>query len=256
MINIRNTLFMLSWLSTHFIQDGKAQQTNSEATNLNEAFDIRFPPLADLIDSAMKHNDMIRFRDKGIAVKEASLESAKTYWWRNIGLQADTRYGTFDNFSTNIDNGQSTSLFFTNSKQFNYGVGAYMKFPVYDLINRKNQIKLARSELEQAISLSDAQRDELEQQIIRLYNELLMKQKILKIRSRSLGNAKVNMEMTEKEFRNGIVAVTEYVRISDIVHRVETDYEIAKAEFNTAYMLMENLTGLRFGTPTIKSDIK
>ena len=256
MMKMRTLIFILSCVSIHLPQDGKSQHADGVAAALNEVFDIRFPPLADLIDSAMKHNDMIRFRDKGIAVKEASLESAKTYWWRNLGLQADTRYGTFDNFSTNIDNGQSTSLFFTNSKQFNYGVGAYMKFPVYDLINRKNQIKLARSELEQAISLSEAQRDELEQQIIRLYNELLMKQKILKIRSRSLGNAKVNMEMTEKEFRNGIVAVTEYVRISDIVHRVETDYETAKAEFNTAYMLMENLTGLRFGTPTIKSEIK
>ena len=255
-MKMRTLIFILSCVSIHLPQDGKSQHADGVAAALNEVFDIRFPPLADLIDSAMKHNDMIRFRDKGIAVKEASLESAKTYWWRNLGLQADTRYGTFDNFSTNIDNGQSTSLFFTNSKQFNYGVGAYMKFPVYDLINRKNQIKLARSELEQAISLSEAQRDELEQQIIRLYNELLMKQKILKIRSRSLGNAKVNMEMTEKEFRNGIVAVTEYVRISDIVHRVETDYETAKAEFNTAYMLMENLTGLRFGTPTIKSEIK
>ena len=256
MMKIRNMLFMLSWLLTLLMQDGKAQQTNGGAAALNESLDILFPPLTDLIDSAMKHNNMIRFRDKGIEVKEASLESARTYWWRNMGIQADTRYGTFDNFSTNIDNGQSTSLFFTNSKQFNYGVGAYLKFPVYDLINRKNQMKLARSELEQAISLSEAQRDELEQQIIRLYNELLMRQKILKIRARSLGNAKVNMEMTEKEFRNGIVPVTEYVRISDIVHRVETDYETAKAEFNTAYMLMENLTGLRFGTPTTKSVIK
>ncbi len=42
----------------------------------------------------------------------------------------------------------------------------------------------------------------------------VLKQKILKIRSISFGDARVNMQMVEKEFRNGIVPISEYVRIT------------------------------------------
>jgi hypothetical protein len=34
---------------------------------------------------------------------------------------------------------------------------------------------------------------------------IILKQKILKINSKALGDNKVNMQMVEKEFRNGVV---------------------------------------------------
>lgn len=207
--------------------------------------DLPIPPLMDLIDSAMKHNALVRFREMDIRAKEYKLKSEKIYWTRNLGLQADTRYGTFDNYSYN-SSGLSTSMFITNSRQFNYGMGVYMKFPLADLFDRKNQIKRAGFELEQAHSLADAQQEELRQEVIRLYHEFVLKQKVLRIRSKALGSARINQDMIENEFRNGLIPVVEYVRVSDIVSNVEAEYEKAKSEFTSSRMILEDLTGFSF----------
>jgi hypothetical protein len=52
--------------------------------------------------------------------------------------------------------------------------------------------------------------------------------------------------MVEKEFRNGVVPVAEYVRITSITANLEADYESAKAEFITAKQLLEDMSGLVF----------
>ena len=165
-----------------------------------------------------------------------------------IGFQGEARYGTFNNFST-IETGQSTGILASNTSQVNYAAGVYVKFPLFDIVNRKNQISQAKVELEQARSMAEAQQVELRQMVIRLYQEVLMKQRVLQIRSESFGTARVNMDMVENQFRNGVIAVAEYVRISDIVSRTSSDYEVARAEFTAAKAILEDIAGFSFSQP-------
>lgn len=221
-------------------------QNMEQSDTLAFSYNVDFPSLSVMIDSALATDAMVRFRDQGIIGKECNLTSYKNYWTRNVGLQADIRYGTFDNFSTNTSEGQSPSAFATRSNQTNYGIGAYIKFPAQDLVNRKNQVKMAKSELDQAESMAEVQRNELRQLVIKQYNDVLLKQRILKIRSRNLSTSRVNMEMVEKEFQNGVVSVTEYARISDIVARSESDFETARTDYVTACMILEEIVGFKF----------
>jgi len=232
------TLFLLAGLSWSPVL--RAQTTSADTPK-----DLYIPPMLELIDSALKHSAMAQYRTLDIEARKINLKSESIYWTRNLGLQADTRYGTFDNFSTN-NNGQSTTLFNSTSKQFNYGVGLYIKLPLGDVLNRKNQINHAKVELEQAKQLALAQDEDIRQTVIRKYQELLLRQRLANIRSTALGNARVNMEMVEKEFRNGVIPVTEYVRISDIVTRAEAEYEEAKTEFIAAKLSLEEMVGFSF----------
>ncbi len=204
------------------------------------------PPLSVLIDSAINHNAMMKFRNLDVITKEYNIKSQNSYWIKNLGIQADARYGTFDNFSTNTSEGQNPSLLATRSTQMNYGIGAFVKLPFYDLLNRKNQMKMARLELSQARSMVDAQRDEIRQTVIRLFNDVLLKQRLLEIKSKNLGNARINMAMVEKQFQNRTVDIAEYARISEIAGRAEADYEAARSDYITAYMILEEITGFEF----------
>ncbi|MDN3642964.1 TolC family protein [Lutimonas halocynthiae] len=217
-------------------------QTDSITKTTDYRNGIKIPSLYVLIDSAINHNAMVRYRKQTIGVKEADLKSEKLDWTRNFGIQADGRYGNFNNNSISVDEGNS-SLLASSTTQFNYGVGLYLKFPVFDGINRRNQVKKGKIEMEQAKSLAEAQKDEVRQLVIKQYQELTLKQKLLIINSQNLGNAKVNMEMVEKEFRSGVISIYEYVRLSDMTSRIESDYENAKSDFLLAKKLMENLVG-------------
>jgi outer membrane protein TolC len=207
--------------------------------------EIVFPPLPALIDSAIKHNAAVQYRKLEIEVRESNVTTQRNGWLRNLGVQGDSRYGTIDAFSTNA-NGVSTNFSNTTSKQLNYAAGVYIKIPIFDLVNRKTQIKQAKNEVEEAKRLAESQEAEIRQIVIKQYQDVLLKQKLLTIKSLNLGSATVNMEMVEKQFRNGVIPVAEYVRLTDMTSRIQSDYELAKSDFILAKQLLEDTVGFTF----------
>lgn len=231
------SILVVTFFSLNFAQ--------SQTIDLEINENLNLPSVKVVIDSVLSRNAMLKFRKQHVGVKEFTLASEQIYWTRNFGIQGDTRYGNLNNFSTNGD-GQVTSSVLTTTRQFNYSIGFYIKIPIFDVLNRKNQVGLARLEVEEAKSMAQFQEDEIRQTVIKLYQELIVKQKILKIRSKSLSDGKINMQMVEKEFRNGIVPVSEYVRITSITSELEVSYEFAKSEFVIVKKLLEDMAGFTF----------
>ncbi len=220
-------------------------QINDTISNTPVTQELNFPSLDAVIDSVIKRSAMVNFRNNNIQTKEAAMASERIHWARNVGLQADSRYGNLNNFSSNED-GEALSQVLTTSQQFNYSVGLFLKFPLFDGINRKNQIKLAESEVEAAKSMVEFENEQLRKVVIKLYQDLILKQKILQIRSEGLGNGRVNMQMVEKEFRNGLVPMSEYVRINTMTTNMEEAYETALSEFITTKKMLEDMAGFVF----------
>ena len=221
-----------------------AQENDSIASISSvESYRLLIPNLEILIDSALANNGMLGYRKNEIEVKQANLKSKRRNWTRNFGVQADTRYGTFDNFSNNI-NGPNTVTLASTTQQTNYGIGLYLKIPVFDILNRNSDIKQTKSELSQAKNLVKFQEDEIKETVIRYYEDLILRQNILEIQAINLSDAKVNMEMAKKEFTNGQIEIYEYIRISDITSGVAKEFQKAKSDLIVAKKLLENLTGL------------
>jgi outer membrane protein TolC len=216
-----------------------------QLAQINDDLSKLLPPLESLIDSALAHDPSVKFRDLQIVVNRNKLKADKSYWMRNLGIQGDVRYGTFNIFSTNTAEGQNPDNIATQENQFNYGVGAFIKFPLIDLLNRKNQISWATAEIEQARSMVEAQKKEIRQLVITRYNELILKHNLLKIKAKYLALIKTNTLMTEQEFQNGIVDISEYSRITGISTNAESDFETARVEFLTAYMMLEEIIGFK-----------
>lgn len=208
---------------------------------------INIPPLQVLIDSTISNNAMVRYSREEISVKQSDLTSEKKDWTRNFGIQGEGTYGNYNNNSLRLaDN--TTNLTSSSTTQLNYTAGLYFKLPLYDVLNRKNKMQRKKIEVSQARNLAEVQKDEIRQIVIMQYEDLVLKQKLLNIQSQNLGNAKVNIEMVEKEFRNGVISIYEYVRLSDLASRIESDYENAKSNFLLSKKLMENLVGFSLTT--------
>jgi outer membrane protein TolC len=85
---------------------------------------------------------------------------------------------------------------------------------------------------------------EIRETVIKYYEDLILKQRLLKIRAINLSDAKVNLEMAQKEYTNGQIPLYEYIRISDITSNIQTNFETTKAALMTSKKLLENLTGI------------
>ena len=124
---------------------GAYSQDSIAEISPRDNFQLLIPELEVLIDSALINNGMLGYRKNEIEVKRANLISKRRNWTRNFGIQADTRYGTFDNFSNNVS-GPNTVVLASTTTQTNYGIGFYLKIPVFDIFNRKSDIKQAKAE--------------------------------------------------------------------------------------------------------------
>jgi len=225
-------------------QNIQAQVTDN-SDNAIKPNEFYFPPVEVVIDSVIKRSAMVNFRNTNIEVKEAALASERIHWARNLGVSATTNYGNVNNFSTSED-GVTNSSALTITEQLNYSTGLYLRFPLFDAINRKNQIKLAKAEVAGAKNMVEFENEQIRKMVISLYQEVLLKQKLLQIRSKGIIDGRVNMQMVEKEFRNGVVPISEYVRISSITTNLEAAYETALSEFITSKKMLEDMSGFVF----------
>jgi outer membrane protein TolC len=244
---VKYNIYSLLLISIFLIIESSGFAQQSQAIDISkDNIELMLPPLETIIDSAIAKNPFVKFRDLQIVVNTQKLKSDRSDWTKDIGFQTDVRFGTFDNYATNVVAGQNPALASTMNTQTNYGIGGYIRIPVYDFLNRKNQIKLSKAEIEQAKSYSLIQRDELRQSVIRQYNDLIIKQRLLRIKTKYVETSRIHMEMVEKNFINGAITLTEYSSLSEIASRAEADFETSKMEFRTAYMILEEIVGMKF----------
>ena len=217
-------------------------QESKSFSPLNDEIMDHLPSLSVLIDSAILNNPYVRFRDLQLLIDDCKLKGIKTDWTRHLGLQGEVRYGTYDSYLSSGGSAIST----TTSDELRWNYSTYFSIPLESILNRKNQMKQSKLEREQAKYMADVQRNELRQVVVRQYNDLLLKQKLLKIKSKFKVTSDINMQMVEKGFTNGTVTMNEYAMITENTNRAETDYAIAMVEFQTAYQLLEVICGMKF----------
>lgn len=206
----------------------------------------KLPPLEVLIDSAFNHTPEISIREQQVLIAESKLKSKKIEWTRNIGMQASAGYGNMYNYSTS-SNGSIDPLPVTSTRYQNqFNASLYLNLPVSTIADRRNQLRLSRAEISQEELSIEQTRLEIRQLIILKYNNLIMTQKLFRIKIRNFESIKIKMELTETEFRNGVISLTEYTNVATNLADAESNLEMSRTEFLNAYMILEELVGFRF----------
>jgi outer membrane protein TolC len=249
-MNYLKIFFLLGCFSLVLISPVNAQQKKNFNPLIDDISQM-VPPMSVLLDSAYAHDPGLKFAKLQYSIDKGNLRTNQAQWTQNLGLQANVGYGTFDYlYNNNIGNsipGQSQQQTITTKQnETQYGVGGFLRVPIYDLVNRKNQIRIAKDIMQQAQTLSDTRKTEIQELVIKQYNDMIVKQRILKIKSKYLETSRINTEMAEKAFVKGTISLDDYSRVSDIGSHTETDFESAKMDFISSYMIMEVMTGMNF----------
>jgi outer membrane protein TolC len=211
---------------------------------LNDIIDY-IPPLAVLIESAYENSPLIKSREADLNFKNTVIKSTQKLWIKNIGLESYFNYGTADYYSINTLS-TSQSLVSTQQTTSRYNIGAYLRLPLYDILDRSNLIKAEKYRYEQSYWEKEEQKLTIKKLVIQQYNELILKQKLFKIANEAYLDAKLQANMAEKEFSQGELPLTDYARFRDIRAKSIMQYETSKYEFVLAYMLLQETTGLVF----------
>lgn len=250
MFNMRRHLYLMVFLfiGIAFVFKGIAQTVtdNDDFDPIVDDIAKRIPAVEALIDSAIANSPYLKFRDAQIVVNQYKYQNDRSQILRNIGFSLEMRYGRFDNFSENSNIGSVPVYVATTGDDIRYGAGAYLKLPLYDLTNRRTTMNLAKKEIEQAINHRNELIHEIRKDVIVQYNELLLRQRLLRIASDNQLTSEINLKMAEKLFSSGQLPLAEMSRMMDIMAMAKSEYEQQKTSFIVAYSLLEITTGVQF----------
>ena len=234
-MRISGFLFAFGWL---FCLYAKGQ--NGLDSSLSLAFTL--PPLDSLMELAVRNHPATQLNQ---AMADASFEKWKVQkrsWSTNVsgfynyslGNQSLLISGTAQSDITNIANG------------YRYGVN--LALPLAELVQRGPRVKAAKAEYDASLYKVDDVGNVIRRQVVEEYYNLLAAQEMLQIKTKAYESAKINERMSQQAYRDGSIGVLEYTRVLEMTGTAESEYILARRDFNTVYKQFEVLIGTPLST--------
>lgn len=195
-----------------------------------------------LIDSALKHSPELRRSRGNEDYTNANLKVSKNAILSAVSLQSSYGYGT--NYSA-VNNPSTTPVGnnLTTAQNSFYNVGVGLQLPISQIINRKHIIKANQSLASSAAAETENTALLVKQEVIRLYQDFKLLQKLVLISSKNKQAAQVNNSMAEKDFLNGQITVDQVSGVLESYNKSIIEFETNVTRFQTSYMLLEMYTG-------------
>lgn len=191
---------------------------------------------------ALKHSPYLKYDSAMLEAKEQDMMYVKRKWQNHLSGFVNYSRGNTGFLTTGSASDAQNNLF----SGYRYGVN--LTIPLSEFTTRKFSIRKTEAELNAAEYRKEQTEMELKSRVIADYNNLLMAQKILKIKGSGKENSLVLQQLAERQFREGTTTLEEYASVSDMAVRAEVDFELAKSNFKTLYLQFENLIGVRLTT--------
>ncbi len=224
----------------------KKDQTKQEALTsdlpdrglqFKEYQQLWLPSLNSLIQTALENSPLILQQEAMVDMRDWQTKSAKLDWTRYFQLFSEARYGAVDYVVLGTDK--------VTDNTFRYNIGTRIQLNAFDILDQKKKEKTAEAVLDfEKAKVEDAKRLVIDE-VIKQYNQVITYKEIVKIKSDNLQGQLANMEKMELKFATGDEDLMEFARIKEISSKAQEEFELAKKEFRVAYMLLENLVGVK-----------
>lgn len=248
------TFLVLSmfFIQTHAQDTIKTKNDYTQFNPIDEDIEQYLPPLQTLIDSAVSNSPFLKYRNSAIIIAELNTKSTRREWSQYLGVISDVKYGLFDNLILNQnESGDISSGLVNTTQQTRYSAGIYLKFPLKQIINRRNLIKIAQEERNMAMHEYNTAKQDLRKLVIKQYNDLILAQRLMRVKNSFVQDVVIQKQMAEQEFKNNEISVSEMTRLNSMYSKARTELETAKADFNNAYLLLQEIVGYKFKLKTV-----
>ena len=101
----------------------------------------------------------------------------------------------------------------------------------------------AKGEAEKARFETQVAEMELEQKVAELYNDLIKHHRMFFISGSIVDNFRVQSIRAEKDFANGVINVTEYTRLQQMMNQATMNFELQRSEFVGSVIALQNIVG-------------
>jgi len=199
------------------------------------------PSLNSLIQTALINSPLVKQQEAMVSMREWQKKSTDIDWTRYLQLFTEARFGSFDYIYFTGTGGTTAEI----PSTMRYNVGTRIQLNLFDALDQKKKVKAAESILDFEKAKVEESKRLVIDEVIKQYNQVITYREIVAIKSDNLQGQMANMEKMEQKFASGDEDLVEYARIKEIATKAQEEFELAKKEFRVAYMLLENLVGVK-----------
>ena len=209
-------------------------------------FDSPAIALPRLMEAAGQHSKQVQVLDVGKDIGKEDIQIAKEEILQSVAVGGNYGYGNVLNGGGIYDPGNPNQVRVVNSKR--YFAGVTVSLPLSRAFTRGNLIKREQLLYQQAELTRQGQLDAIRQQVIQLYQNVLLAKKLLTLQQESYVTVKTNYQLSERQFRQGQLPLTELSAASASLTGAAIAQETALNQYNTSFMLLEEVVGAKIST--------
>lgn len=225
-----------------------AQSLNEFVEKGFEKNDIvrRLPSIDSLIQVAKENSPRLKYFDADAKYWEGRVKVTGRSWLNSIYLDASYGYGVFDNLNNEQIAGDplASQVLFT-LEQSRYNLGVSMKMPLHAIFNRGIEVKTAKAEVERAKYEKEFAIRELEMLVTQQFHEVVRAHRMLLVSSSVVESYKLQALNADKNFTNGIIDITEYTRLQQMLNQSLKTLEFQRSEYEMALSALEGIVGIK-----------
>lgn len=242
--------FYLALVLFSFGAQGQAETDNQLATkedSISAAIDLDLaeylPPLSLLIEVAQENSPDLEITNLTAQKQEYELGLTKKDWTNLVSIGAQYRYGGVSGGAgSNVTNSQA--LLFPEDLT----VGAYaflgIGVPLSYFVGRKDQIRSAEINVEIQESIKESKIRGIEEEVVSIYNRLLLLQDLIRISAEARENADLILEMSLERFRDGEISLDQLGASTSMKAKYASEYASLKTEFSVTFLQLERILGV------------
>lgn len=241
-----STLLLLLCAPLAWAQDQPATATATAAGEWQSTFfDSPTVALPLLIAAAVQHSAQLKALDSEQSMSEQDVKITKKGILGLVNAGANYSYGNLAGVALADPSNPSQFTTFSSGR---YSTGVGLSIPLDRVTTQGNLVKRAKLNLERNKSLRQERENQIRQQIVQAYQNLLLARKILTIRQEASVTAQTSYKLAEKQFRQGQMPLTDFTAASTQLTEVAVAETGARSVYETSFMLLEEIVGTKIST--------
>lgn len=210
---------------------------------VSESFPL--PNLDSCIQLAVANSPLLLVNNEEIVKLVEDLKIQKSSWLNYIQLDANTRYGLFNQLqlSQNTEGGSEVGVE-TAKEQFNYYAGITIKIPLsYFILNKREQNKIKSGIREIEYRRTETIR-EISKIVVAEYFNFRKTYELMQVQQDNLQTVRLGFLKANRDLNNNIISIGDFAAASSSYSRVKESYIATKNEYYAQYYLLMLLMGV------------
>lgn len=248
-MNIRYIL--LFYLTAGIFLDTFAQQSTTDSTQFvphmlttEEFQNFQLPPLETLFENARK-NPRLQAIQASIEAARYEKKLAKRDWWSYFSVHAGYNYGILGTYVDNETEYTPLTTTYSGATQSSWQIGANINLPLDRLINHRTKVKKQQQLVENAEYNQLVAFDEIKEEIIELYSNILYQLKMLKLAIESITLYGADYNVAKNDFINNKISTSGLTELKNAQKKAQAEYELIASRLNIYLLKLEVISNTK-----------